>query len=62
MGTPIFYPTYLLGSISTMSDSLGSTFIVILSIGSQPLVTEIIYLIKIVKKEISQLHSQEHHG
>ena len=62
MRIPIFYPTYLLDLISTMSDTLGSIFIVILSIGSQLLVTEIIYLITIVKREISLLHSQEHHG
>ena len=62
MGTPIFYPTYLLDLISTMSDSLKRTLLIMFLYGSQLLFREIIYLITIVKRETSLLHSQEHHG
>ena len=62
MGTPIFYPTHLLDLISTMSDSLKRTLLIMFLYGSQLLFREIIYLITIVKRETSLLHSQEHHG
>uniref|UniRef100_A0A338P6A4 Vomeronasal 2, receptor 124 n=1 Tax=Mus musculus TaxID=10090 RepID=A0A338P6A4_MOUSE len=62
IGTPIFYPTYLLDLISTMSDSLKRRLLIMLLFGSQLLCRESFYLITIAKREISLLHSQEQHG